>query len=348
MRRVLVVLVTLLAGCAAEAPTSGDPMDERIAEVDAEFDDAIGDLSADYGGEGKADLFGVDPCSLIEPLVEYGDQGIRSGFFMGVEGEAVLGGGRGFGGFDLVWDLYHHQFTVSRYYGAGVGVPGVGASVEAYVGYALGFQEGVSDWDGYFVTAEADFGLPFLREYLSVGTSVFVTARDTNGDAFISPSEIVYPPGGVYGFNIGIELGVEVPTGLPVSGGVTEGLWEPHKAAIRYYYDEFRNTRFLRFGSRLDVHLVDHHTGEECDPDWPDVDPERDCIIEFGEEDWSHTHRGLHVAYSICTATGGCEIPLAWPLSGSAVAIGALEDAGGSLARYCPGVEVGTTETAAH
>ncbi len=333
------LVVFLAAGCAA-SPPGPEPMEPEAAR--AQFEEAIGELQADYGGEGKADLFGVDACDLIEPLVAYGDAGLRAGLFMGVEGEGVLGAGRGFGGFDIVWDLYHQEMTVSRYFGAGVGTPGLGASIQAYVGYAQGFQHGVSDWDGYFVTFEGSVGLPFLREFLSAGAAVFVTGVDEDGDGLISPGEVLVPPDGVYGFQVGVELGVEVPTGLPVAGGVTEGLWEAHKPAIRYYYDKFRETRFARVGSRLSVALVDHETGEPCDEQWPEVDGERECIIRFGEPEWSHTRRALHLAYSICTATGGCEIPLSWPLSASAVAIGALRDANGGLASFCPGVQVGS------
>ncbi len=347
-RRALVTALTVAlplgtSGClAAGSPSSAEPMSPPQAREN--FQEAIAELQGEYGGEGKADLFGVDPCRLIAPLVEHGEQGLRSGFFLGVEGQGVLGSAVALGGFDIVWDIYHQQMTVSRYLGAGVGTPGLGASVEAYVGYARGFQEGVSDWDGYFVTFEGEVGLPFLREYLSLGAAVFVSGQDTNGDHVISPSEVLLPPEGVYGFQVGVELGVEVPTGLPVAGSATEGLWEPHKPAIRYYYDLFRDTRFARVGSTLSVRLVDHHSGEPCDEQWPDVDAERDCIIEFGDPSWSYTRRALHLAYSVCTATGGCEIPLSWPLGASAVAVGALRDAGGALSRFCPDVSVGGEE----
>ncbi len=147
---------------------------------------------------------------------------------------------------------------------------------------------------------------------------------------------ISIPPDGVYGFSMGVELGVDLPTGLPIEGTVTQGLWQPYKRAIRYYYDRFRRTRFLGVGRHLDAHLVDQETGEACNADWPETDGQRDCVVRFGESTWSHTYRGLLVAYSICTASGGCGIPLSWPLSSGALAVGALRDAGDRVQRLCP------------
>ena len=328
----------VLAACAAQ---TGEP-----PPSDIQFDDAVADLSDEFGGSvgGKADIFGLDPCQILSPVLSGTDATIRSGFFFGVEGNAVLGGVEGVGGYDVVFDIYHHQMTVSRYLGAGVGIGLAGGSVEVYAGFATGFQHSVSDWDGYFVTAEAELSLPFLREFLSVNPSVFVSGVDRNGDGFIAPDEALLPPEGVYGFAVGVEVGLEVPTGLPVGGTLTEGLWEPQPEAIRYYYDLLAGTRFARIGRHLSVRLVDEHTGFECDPGWPAVAPEQECVIEFGEEEWSHTRRGLHMAYGICTASGGCGVPISWPMSAASIAVGAVRDVGDDLSMLCPDLAARTGE----
>ncbi len=291
-----------------------------------DFQEAMNSLQGEYG-VGKADFFGVDPCKLLEPILEFGDQATRAAFFVGLEGGGALGLGRVLEGYDMVWDLYHQQMTVSRYVGAGIGGPGLGASLTAYTGLALGFQSGVADWNGYFVTTATELSLPFLKDFLSFNPAFFISGVDENEDHFIAPNEMLVPPEGVYGFSLGISAGFDMlPSGLPISGSITEGLWEPHKEAIRYYYDLFMDTRFLVFGHPLWVNLVDPETGEYCHEDWPLIDGERGCVIQFGESDWSHLHSGTHMAYSICTALGGCEIPLSWPMSGTAIALGAYRD----------------------
>jgi hypothetical protein len=309
----------------------------RVDEAEADFGDAMSGLQDEFGQDGKADLFGVDPCHFLTPLFDAGNDFTRAGFFVGVEGEGVLGVTAALGGYDLVWDLYHHQMSVSRYFGAGVSTPKIGASVSAYAGFAVGFEHGAADWDGYFVTTGMDVGLPFLKDYLSLVPAVFVSGVDRDGDHLIAPGEVLVPPAGVYGFEIGVSLGFDLlPDPLPVGVEVTEGLWEPYKPAIRHYYDRLASTRFAKLGTALRVYLVDHETGAECAPDWPDVDGERDCVIEFGERDWSHAHRGAHVAYAICSSLGGCEIPLSWPMSATAVAIGAYRDVGDTVQALCP------------
>jgi len=337
-RLLVAALVPWLVSCA------GAPVDQaRVDEAEADFGDAMADLQGEFGQDGKADLFGVDPCRFLAPLFAEGNDFTHAGLFVGVEGEGVLGATAAFGGYDLVWDLYHHQMSVSRYHGAGISTPKVGASVTAYAGFATGFHDGVGEWDGYFVTTAMDVGLPFLKDFLSLEPAVFVSGVDQNGDHVIAPDEVLIPPDGVYGFQIGVSLGFDLlPDPLPVGGEVTEGLWEPYKPAIRYYYDKLADTRFARIGTRLRVYLVDHQTGDLCAADWPDVDGERDCVVEFGERDWSHAHRGAHVAYSICSSLGGCGIPLSWPMSATAVAIGAYRDVGGAVEALCPDLTGGT------
>lgn len=322
--------VSLSLGCGPTDPGAGDVKDDFAEEIGA-LQDGFGD--------GKADLFGfdIDPCELLAPLGEFGDDALHSGFVLGVEGEGVLGAGVGFGGIDLVWDFYHQQLTVSRYSGAGIGAPGIGASVQGYVGLGLGFDHGVSDWDGYFVTATAEIGLPLLDDYVSLDPAVFVSAVDENGDGFIAPSEMLAPPHGVYGFTMGVSLGFDLlPDPLPIEGSVTEGYWRPYKRAIRHYYDELRDTKMF-FVEPMQVRLVDHHSGEECDSQWPDVDGERDCVIEFGNPGDSYLRRSINTAYSVCHITGRCALPLSWPMSATALSIAALRTSGLSFESFCPG-----------
>lgn len=332
VNRTIVALSLLFVACDAQTNEQAN-----ADQAESEFDNTVMDLQGEFGGYGKADFSGVDSCYFLEPLFRDGNNFTHAGFFVGVEGEGVLGVASVFGGFDLVWDLYHHQMSVSRYTGAGVGMPKVGASVTAYAGFATGFSHGVSDWDGYFVTTEAEIGLPFFKDFVALEPAVFVSGVDNNGDEFISPDEILLPPDGVYGFQMGVSLGFDLlPDPSPVSGSITEGYWQPYKPAIRYYYDLLSNTRFGWVGPHLNVHLVDHGTGETCDENWPEVDGERDCIIQFGEEDWNHVRTGAHVAYSICSSLGGCELPLSWSMSLTAVAVGAYRDVGGRVRSLCP------------
>jgi len=321
-------LLALATACAPSADTS---------QTKDEFADDFSQMSDEFGN-GKADLFGldIDPCKMLAPLAGFGHDALRSGLVMGVEGEGVLGSAVAVGGFDLVWDLYHQQLSVSRYAGAGIGIPGAGASVEAYVGAAFGFEQGVENWDGYFVTAEAEVGLPFLKDYISLSPEGYVTGVDDNNDGIIEPSEVLAPPDGVYGFSLGVSLGFDLlPDPLPVSGAVTEGYWKPYKSAIRHFYDELASTRMFGI-KKLKVHLIEPETGEECAADWPNVDGDRECVIEFGDADDSYLSRSINTAYSICHIAGRCAMPLTWPMSATAMAIAALRSSGLSFGDMCP------------
>lgn len=325
----LTAVLTLSSACMVGLSDEPDP--------DQQFADQYGDLQGEFG-KGNNGLLGihVDPCDALRPLAKWGHDGMRAGLVVGVEGEGVLGPAVGFGGFDLVWDLYHQQLGVSRYAGAGVGVPGLGASIEAYVGGAFGFEHGVQDWDGYFVNGNVEIGLPFLKDYLSLDPGGYVTGVDENGDGVIAPSEILVPPNGVYGFSIGVSLGFDLlPDPLPVGGSVTEGYWQNYKSATRFFYDRLANTRM--FGIRkLKVRLVEPETGEECPADWPATDGEMECVIEFGDPSDNYLSRSVNTAYSICTLTGGCATELTWPMSTTALAIGALRNSGLRFDEMCP------------
>jgi hypothetical protein len=226
--------------------------------------------------------------------------------------------------------------TVSKYAGGGIGVPGAGASVSAYVGPAFGFEHGVSDWDGYFAESEVEIGLPFLQDFLSLNPGVYATAVDDDANELITPDEVLLPPDGVYGFNIGIEAGFNLlPEISPIGVNLKEGYWQPHKAAIRHFYDEFKDTNMF-FTTPMEVALVDHHDGTLCSEDWPEVEGERDCVIEFGNPADSYLKRAVNTAYSMCHVTGRCAVPLSWPMSATALAIAALRDHNASFASFCP------------
>ncbi len=333
--------IFLAFGLLTAACGQGGPEDTNQArdEAKAAFDDLHQGFSdGNFGKDSKADGFWdrLDVCKILGDVFQVGDQATRLGFFYGVEGEGVLGATYGMGGYDVVFDLYHRQMSVSKYFGMGLGVPEISASLSFYVGVALGFQHGVSDWDGYFVTAETELGLPFLKDYISLEPAFFVTGVDRNDDNVISPDEVLVPPEGVYGFSVGLSVGVDaLPDVLPVSGALTEGLWMPHKKAIRYFYDVLSDVSLFGVVD-LDVELVDHETGELCPEDWPDVDQEADCILEFGQNASSNTKAALHEAWAICTLNGGCLFPLAGSAALASVAIGAFQDAGEALTDMCP------------
>lgn len=316
MRRILAIAAAAsLTGCLAP-----DPADQARDD----FEDAFGELESEYG-EGKADLFGFlpDPCELLAPLLEHGDAMTHAGLFVGVAGDGVLGPAVGFAGMDLVWDLYHQQFTVARYRGAGLNVGAdAGAGVHGYVGAAFGFQRSVAEWYEWFVTGNLSFGLPFLEDFASVNTSLFVSGVDENGDSVIDSTEVLIPPDGVYGFQVGVRLGFDLlPDPLPVGAAVTEGYWRSYDRAILHYYDFF-------FERGIEVRLVDSRDGSECTPGWPYDGSGGPCVIEIGDPDDSWLWRSLDSARAICHATGSCAVPLAWPMSATAVAIGAVRSSG--------------------
>ena len=328
-----------LWGCEPPARSDPEVAAARRVEVVDDFQAAFLELASEYGSPEKADLFGgrIDPCRILDPLMSAGDYLAHSGLFVGVSGSGVLGVGTGFGGVDLVWDLYHRQMTVSKYAGFGVSTPGMGASVKAYTGFAAGFETGVDQWNSHFVNFETAISLPFLIDYISLTPFFFVSGVDRDDNGLIGPTEIIMPPYGVHGFGIGVQLGFDLlPSGLPISGSVSEGLWSPHKPGIRYFYDRYQKMRFFRIGRPMNVHLIDSEWGTPCHPDWPEEDGHRSCFLQFGEPEWDHTESSLHVAYAICAAAGNCALPLTWPMSAVAIGVGAYRDFGGDYAVMCP------------
>lgn len=347
-RAQLLPLLVSLPVCSAEISTK-----ETCEESgSAGFGDMFLEMNHEFGGSDrepifhskvcagddiKADLFGFlpDPCDLLRPLSAVGEDALHAGFIAGFEGNVQMGPMVDWGGYDLVWDLYHHQMTVSQYSGRGVGLPDAGGNGGVYVGMAFGFEHGVADWDGSFLSAEVDFGIPHFQDFISVSPSFFVTAIDENGDGLATPDEIVAPPDGIYGFNIGVNLGFDIwPEVAPVDVVIKEGTWQPHQNGIAHFYRKFKARRSL-FGS-VEPHLVDHHDGTPCPEDWPAKNPERQCIIEFGDASQTHLKRSMMTARSICQATHGCATPLSWPISITTLAIGELRDQGISYAALCP------------
>ena len=134
---VLAFYLLAIAACS-DAPPEAE---------DVAFTSAIRQLTDAYGDDQKADFLGIkDPCELLEPIVEFGEDALRSGFFIGVQGSGTLVGLQGLGGFDIVWDYHNAQITVSSYLGNGYNFTG-GSNVTAaaYVGWVTGFEHGVSD-----------------------------------------------------------------------------------------------------------------------------------------------------------------------------------------------------------
>jgi hypothetical protein len=319
------MLVGTSLGCGAELAVDSAP---------TEANDALATLRTAFGG-GKADLASVKVCDVLRPLRSYGDAAIRSAFFAGVEGEGALGVASVSSGFDVVFDLYHHQVTVSRYAGTGIRTPALGGSLTGYVGLATGFRHGVSDWDGYFVSSAAELSLPFLKEVVSLQPAFFVTGVDKDGDHRIEPSEVLVPPNGVYGALVGVSFGFNLlPTGLPVGASSSQGRWEPHRAGIRSLYDRFASLHLAGLG-RVAVRLMNPETGKTCPGNWPREGGDQPCVIELGPVGARHSVRALHQAFALCRLVGGCTVPLSWQTSGLAIAIGALRDAGGSFDRLC-------------
>lgn len=322
MRAIWIISTSFIIACAS-GPDAQD------------FDDSVGTLQDSFGGDGKADLFGVDACSLISPLLKAGKMAMRPGFFVGVEGDAVLGSALGFGGYDIVADLYHQQMSVSYYHGMGLSTPEVGVSAAAYAGVAFGFEDGASDWDGFFAAASTDISLPFLKDYLSLEPSVFVSAEDKNGDHVITPNEVIPPPDGMFGFSIGVSAGFSpLPNPLPVDLSIMEGEVFSYKRGIRALYDRLKTKRILGV-TPLHVSLVVDGEGGACPADWPNTSADKDCVIQFGNSNESYTKRAMHMAYAMCSEAAGCAIPLAWPMSATTIAVGAFRDSGANLDSLC-------------
>lgn len=351
-----VTLASLLAlGCHAEAPvldaedletateSSDAPSPEENAARPGEMNDLVEtvyELQATFGADNKTDLMSkADVCELIEPVARYGDALIKSGFLIGLEGTLVAGFVDLYGGYDIVWDLYHQQLAVSSYHGSVTTMDEFSVSGTAYVGFVAGLRGGVGDWFGFHESLSLEIGLPYLDDYLSLELTGFRAAVDQNGDGVADVTELLPPPDGVFGYSIGLTLGIDaLPDPLPVEVSANAGTWQPHKTRIRAYYERFREATLFGVELPIAVSLVDAADGSACDPDWPSTDEERNCVIQFGKPGTSHTRRSLHLVRSLCKVTHSCGLPLTWPLAGAAVAIAKLRDLGLTPSDLCPDV----------
>jgi hypothetical protein len=319
-----------------------EPTDEAPAD---DFDDAATVLQEAHG-DGKEDLLGflgLDLCELLEPLVVLGDRFLALGYFVGAEGQGVLPGVVGVGGYDIVWDLYHHQLAAHRYTGVGLTSNlGASASGTVYAGMAFGFEHGVGDWEGHFVTVSADLSLPLLREFISLTPTGFISATDLDGDGIIDSTDEL-EPGGVDGFAVGVTGGAPlIPDPLPVSGTVTSAEWTRHDDLTRALYDELADIDVLWAPDPV-VRLVDPDTGADClelNPYWPDVPvgvdaPPMDCVIELGDPRDGHLRRSVDDAMALCHFSAGCKVPIAWPAATTALAVGAYRDRRDEINAYC-------------
>ncbi len=344
------VFTIALSGCQPETfvlsaedmpPTDTEP--PPLHQQPEEMDDLVQtlfELQATFGSDTKADLMSkADVCELIAPVARYGDALIRSGFVIGLEGTLVAGFIDTYGGYDIVWDLYHQQLAVSRYHGSVTTIDEFAINGTAYVGFVAGLRGGVGDWFGFHESLSVEIGLPFLDDYLSLELTGFRVAVDQDGDGIGDVTELMTPPDGVFGYTVGLTVGIDaLPDPLPVEVSANEGTWEPHTDRIRTYYDRFREATFLGVELPIAARLIDAADGSPCDPDWPEVEPERRCVIQFGKEGSSHTRRALHLVRSMCKVTHSCSLPITWPLAGAAVAIAKLRDLGLAPSELCPGL----------
>ena len=321
---------------------------QDYAMIDQESRGAMLELSeafprGHFGPDSKADGFWekIEPCKVLKNMHAGGDQYIRPGYYMAIEGNGVLGPTMGISGYDVVFDLYHHQMSVSAYQGRGLTTSfGAGASITYAEGVALGFKNAVSDWNGYFVNSSLSAGipLPWISDLANVNVAYFQSGKDHNRDGMIGHNEVVMPPRGIYGASASVSFGANILPTLPVNINLSKGLWQPHKSGIRSYYQRIKNSRLWK--AHIPVRLVDAHTGETCSEDWPHIEGHRDCFIEFGHPHTSHTRAALYQAITICYLSGTCLSPLSGPAALGAIAIGSLRDAGGDLHGLCPDMAV--------
>ena len=228
--------------------------------------------------------------------------------------------------------------TVSGYHGSGIDLAGgVAASGSVYIGWVGGFEHGISDWDGFHLTASTEIGFPFIKECLHLKPEIFTSVQDQNHNDMIDLNEIKAITDGLHGFSIGVGLAIElIPDPLPISLALAQGQWVPHNEGIAHIYKILQKKRlFPVLGEKLAVQLINEKTGEACAQDWPHGGSHDHCIIKLGRSEWSHTRNGLHIASSMCALSGGCHLPFVWGQSMLALAIGAWRDHRDDLLNSC-------------
>lgn len=305
-------------------------------------------------GSPKVSPYSDGVCGVVREILPLTEDTRQAGLVLGVEQQVSRFGAVGVIGKDFVWDVGHNELAVHSYVGAGVtsSIAGAQTGLTGYAGVALNFEDGVSNWQGWFVTAAASVGIdleiPFITEAeASVGVSAFVSAEDLNNDGFVDPiTENIFPQG-VYGAaataSISASVGIVPDPFLfgDASIGASVGLWKLDRQATRDLYERHLAFSFAGF-QLVEAHLVDQATGADClaaDPDWPGNDPwgddVADCIISLGDPGSGTIKRAAHTAASICATTHGCSVPFAWSMATAALVMGAVNESGQSLGEYC-------------
>ncbi len=166
---------------------------------------------------------------------EFGVDLMHTAFYAGASGSAFYPRGvittqNATRGFDLVFDFFHRELIATTFTGAGtsrsIGLPGLGVAAQAHAGLAVGLEGGVSNWLGFFHDVGVGGPLAKISSHmpLSFSTSRFIGAVDHNGDGHIdTDSELLYPPNGVYGGELGVSVQLDFIDLLAttLSGGVS-------------------------------------------------------------------------------------------------------------------------------
>lgn len=300
-----ILALAFVVGCSARV----------VDQAETEFQQAMDDLGLEAASMGKADFIGwlkdKTLCGTLNILSSAGEHTRSTLYF---NGRAYLGGAvaQGFIGHDNVWDLFHHQATVSSYKGAGVGT-NLGVELDAYAGFAFGAAQEASEWNGYFVSSDVDVKVPFLGK---AGLTCFITGVDDNQNGIIGPTELRLPPQEIYG--CALELSKTFgwsPIPLPVDVEFNEGQWRNNAQKTIKLAD--------RDEDKLQATLVESASG--------------DLYVQYGDESMTHLERGKLVAKSILRSIWyGVKDPLVGPSAAlSSLAMGLWLDHGDELLENC-------------
>ncbi len=283
----------------------------------------------------------------------------RPGLVAGIGGSA--GGMFGIGvdigmGTEMVWDFYHHQAMAAWWKGGG---PSFGpefnvasASGQVYLGLAMGFPNDVTDWLGSFQSLDIGVEITTIVNEivqaltgLGVGVTVggqFYTSVDDGGTR-VEPWN-----GGTGGAGLAVggavEWGYSVP-GLMIPIGGPLGLVPEIHATLAGHTYEFKvMTRALydqmRSGFiRAPAYLVDPAAGTDCHADWPTVDGDDTCVIEFGRRTESPLERALGTQLGLCKVVGigSCLSQTMLSVASLNLSSAALHQTGSVIEQYCEG-----------
>ncbi len=254
------------------------------------------------------------------------------------------------GGIELVMDLYN-QSMITAAWGGTTG--SVGTEINSLVdieanlyGAAAGpFHSGAHEWLGKFQAAEvsgeyAPFVVPLAG---SLGFSAGVTgARPAAGHS--GPSAV--------GLSLGVDIEFLSALPQPIAGQfqITNGEAVQHGPSTKSMFDRVRQAGQGLVRARL----VDVQTGGECtsvEPHWPYTDAahtnvsSRKCTIYFGEDDWPHWLKAVHMQLGMCAAFSGTSQSCLLPTSAITAQLMALAvvyaawrdypDLGDQLEQWC-------------